>query len=149
MQCKENTRVLDILREVNYMIMSLRTLYFLILLWSEKVGFVLACFNQQIENIYDYAREFYVACIHNYRYWRYLAWMYKDYLLTYYICTCKYLAWTFTTSLNYKVTIVWGFFRLSAPLCAGTVAGCCHQREIITLWFSKVAKDHAKCQFLN
>ena len=76
MQCKENTRVLDILRELNYMIMSLRTLYFLILLWSEKVGFafVLAWFNQQIENIYDYAREFYrefyVACIHNYRYWR-------------------------------------------------------------------------------
>ena len=36
---------------------------------------------------------------------------------------CILLAWSFTTSLNRKVMIWWGFFRLSAPICTGTAAG--------------------------
>ena len=33
------------------------------------------------------------------------------------------LGWSFITSLNHKVAICWGFFRLSAPTCTGTATG--------------------------
>ena len=58
-----------------------------------------------------------------------------------------YLAWSFTTSLNHKVTIWWGFFRLSAPTHAGTAACAVSLKKphhIITLRFSEVVNDHAK-----
>ena len=60
--------------------------------------------------------------------------------------TYWYLAWSFTTSLNRKVTIWWGFFRLSAPTCAAKAAGAVSLKKphhIITLQFSEVVKDHA------
>ena len=42
-----------------------------------------------------------------------------------YTVTTTYLAWSFTTSLNRKVTIWWGFFRQSAPMCASTASDWC------------------------
>ena len=54
------------------------------------------------------------------------------------------IAWSFTTSLNRKVTIWWGFFRLSAPKHAGTAAVSLKKpHHIITLQFSEVVNDHA------
>ena len=52
--------------------------------------------------------------------------------------TNKYVAWSFTPKRNDKFTISWGFFRLSAPRCAGTAAGAVSLKKphhVITLSF--------------
>ena len=54
-----------------------------------------------------------------------------------------HLGWSFTTSLNHKVVIWWGFFRLSAPTCTGIGAVSLKKpHHIATLWFSEVVNDH-------
>ena len=61
-------------------------------------------------------------------------------------CLIVYIAWSFTTSLNHKVTISWGFFRISAPRCSGMAAGGVSLKiphNSITLRFCEVVKDHA------
>ena len=62
----------------------------------------------------------------------------------------KYLAWSFTTSLNRNITIWWGFFRLLAPMCTGMAAGAvCLKKphHIVILRFSEVVKGHANSFF--
>ena len=59
--------------------------------------------------------------------------------------TC--LGWSFTTSLNDKVAIWWGFFKLTACTCTctGMTAGALSLKKpyhITTLSFSKVVNDH-------
>ena len=56
------------------------------------------------------------------------------------------LAWLFTTSLNRKVTIWWGFFRQTAPAAVPAHVGADSLKKphhIVTLRFSEVVKDHA------
>ena len=58
----------------------------------------------------------------------------------------KHIAWSFTTSLNRKFIILWGVFRLSAPVWASTAAGAVNLKKphnIIILQFSEVVNDHA------
>ena len=57
------------------------------------------------------------------------------------------LVWSFTTSLNRKVMIWWGFFRLTAPAAMPACIGAESLKkphQIATLRFSEVVNDHAK-----
>ena len=57
------------------------------------------------------------------------------------------LAWSFTTSQNRKVTIWWGFSRLTAPAAMPAHIGADSLKKphhIVTLRFSEAVKDHAK-----
>ena len=56
--------------------------------------------------------------------------------------SCKtYIGWLFTISLNHKVAIWWGFFRLTAPAAMPVHVGKTHHIAS-TLWFSEVVSDH-------
>ena len=59
-----------------------------------------------------------------------------------------HLAWSFITSLNRKVMIWGGFFRLTAPAAVPACVGAESLKKahhIVTLRFREVVNDHANC----
>ena len=62
---------------------------------------------------------------------------------------CTKLGWSFTTSLNYKVAIWWGFIRLTALAALLVQIGADSLKKlhhITTLWYSEVVNDHPICR---